>query len=559
MTKKVCTKRALLMSALSLLLCISMLIGSTFAWFTDSVTSGNNKIVAGNLDVVLEYSTDGDTWNAVETTSKVFNDNTLWEPGHREVVMFRVRNAGTLHLKYEMLTTVIEEKGSINVYGDEFELSDYLTLEAFSYSKEALGFDQMVDNFFDSRDVWFQMDEFKFGENMKVNGSTQEMAPGYEHYYFVAITMPETVGNEANYATGNDAPYINFAINLVATQSTYESDSFDNQYDKDASFPVLASAQTIKGAFKTSDGTDITKKISNIIFGKPADYPEITANYTGTVDGDLTVYQVLNNDNASYTIYYLSDGKVSLPANSKNLFADMSGLKEMDTSNLDMSKVENALCMFANCTNLEKLDTAGWDTSNMTNMQSLFYGCNNLENINVSNWDTSNVTNMRMVFFRCYELSNDILKGVENWDVSNVTNFYSMFKHARGLTSLDLSKWDTSSATTMSHMFANIGGVEELDLSGFDTSKVTDMSWMFYDASKLTTIYVGDGWTTEAVTTTTHPFYNNQVLVGEKGTTWLDVCDMANPNRPWESSAKLEYAIVDGGTTAPGLLTYKAN
>lgn len=239
MTKTKSTKRALLLSALSLLMCVSMLIGSTYAWFTDSVVSGNNIIKAGNLDIVLEYSTDGDTWNTVDATTKVFNDQALWEPGHREVVMFRVRNAGTLHLKYELLTTVIEEKGSVNVYGDEFKLSDYLTLEALSYAKEGLGFDQMVDNFFASRDVWFQMDEFKFGENMKVNGSVQEMAPGYEHYYFVAITMPETVGNEANYATGNDAPYINFAINLVATQYTAESDSFDNQYDKDAKLPIV--------------------------------------------------------------------------------------------------------------------------------------------------------------------------------------------------------------------------------------------------------------------------------------------------------------------------------
>ena len=51
--KKHQTRRALLLSALSLLLCMSMLVGTTFAWFTDSVTSGRNMIAAGNLDVVL--------------------------------------------------------------------------------------------------------------------------------------------------------------------------------------------------------------------------------------------------------------------------------------------------------------------------------------------------------------------------------------------------------------------------------------------------------------------------------------------------------------------------
>ncbi len=323
----------------------------------------------------------------------------------------------------------------------------------------------------------------------------------------------------------------------------------------DVSYEVAP--ETITDAF-VSNGSDIKAKIGKVIFGKPADYPEIVANYTATVSDGVSVYQV-PTDSGNYEVYYLSEDKISAPADSSNLFAEMKTAETIDVSNLDMSQVENALCMFLNCTNLKTLDTENWDMSNVTNMQSLFYGCNKLDNIDVSNWDTSSVTNMRMVFFRCYELPNDVLEGVENWDVSNVTNFYSMFKHARGLTDLDLSKWDTSSATNMSHMFANIGGVQKLDLSSFDTSKVTDMSWMFYDASKLTTILVGDGWTTAALDPAKPTcFYNNQALVGGAGTAWLDVCDMANPARPWESSAKITYAIVDGGTSAPGLLTYKA-
>ena len=325
-------------------------------------------------------------------------------------------------------------------------------------------------------------------------------------------------------------------------------------------FPVILedASAIIKAMTTLTDGTNITTKVSKITYGKPSEYPEIVGGGYESVEVDgVTTYYVPNGSN--YDVYVLAEGVIYAPKNSKNMFNGMTNVTEIDTSNLDFSRVENALGMFVNCSNLESLDTASWDVSNMTNMQSLFYGCNKLEDIDVSNWDTSNVTNMRMVFFRCYELDNEILKGVENWDVSNVTNFYSMFKHARGLTNLDLSNWDTSSATTMSHMFANIGGLEELDLSGFDTSKVTDMSWMFYDASKLTTILVGDGWTTANVdvANTSRPFYNNQALVGGAGTTWLDVCEMANANRPWESSASLDYAIVDGGTSNPGLLTHK--
>ena len=65
-----------------------MLIGSTFAWFTDSVSSGKNRIVAGNLDVELEYY-DGTDWQAVDGNTNVFEEGALWEPGHTEVVYLR--------------------------------------------------------------------------------------------------------------------------------------------------------------------------------------------------------------------------------------------------------------------------------------------------------------------------------------------------------------------------------------------------------------------------------------------------------------------------------------
>ena len=80
------TKHALLASVLSIVMCFAMLIGSTFAWFTDEVKSGMNKIVAGNLDVELEYSLDGTTWTAVNETTNMFKEDALWEPGYTEVV-----------------------------------------------------------------------------------------------------------------------------------------------------------------------------------------------------------------------------------------------------------------------------------------------------------------------------------------------------------------------------------------------------------------------------------------------------------------------------------------
>lgn len=61
MNKRSSTKKALTASIMSMALCTVLLIGATFAWFTDSVNSGTNKIQAGNLDVAFEYSKDGGT------------------------------------------------------------------------------------------------------------------------------------------------------------------------------------------------------------------------------------------------------------------------------------------------------------------------------------------------------------------------------------------------------------------------------------------------------------------------------------------------------------------
>ena len=58
MTNRKVTRRALLLSLLAVVMCIVMLVGTTFAWFTDTASTAVNKIQSGNLDVQLEYSKD---------------------------------------------------------------------------------------------------------------------------------------------------------------------------------------------------------------------------------------------------------------------------------------------------------------------------------------------------------------------------------------------------------------------------------------------------------------------------------------------------------------------
>ena len=105
--KKTQKRHALLMSALSLLLCVSMLVGTTFAWFTDSVTSGVNTIAAGNLDVELYHGKTQNPTDKVNTGTLLFTDVNgkeieLWEPGVVAFTNLKVANVGTLALKYQL-------------------------------------------------------------------------------------------------------------------------------------------------------------------------------------------------------------------------------------------------------------------------------------------------------------------------------------------------------------------------------------------------------------------------------------------------------------------------
>ena len=109
MTTSKNTKRALLSSVLAMVLCAAMLIGTTFAWFTDRVTSGANKIVAGNLDIALSYQNANMTAFAeVEPgTDDLFvaqdGGAILWEPGAAAVTYLKLENVGSLALKLSLI------------------------------------------------------------------------------------------------------------------------------------------------------------------------------------------------------------------------------------------------------------------------------------------------------------------------------------------------------------------------------------------------------------------------------------------------------------------------
>ena len=214
MTKQKSTKRALLMSALALLMCVSMLIGSTFAWFTDSVTSGNNKIQAGTLQIDLELLEEDGTWTSIKDSGKAIFDYDKWEPGYTDVKVLRVTNEGTLALKW------VAKFVSANELTDLANVIDvYVNTAVSAYPEnrsDLTGWTKVgtVADFVNT------ISETTYG-TLEADASAN---------LGIALKMQESAGNKYQ---GMDLGG-SFDIQILATQYTSESDSFDAQYDANA-------------------------------------------------------------------------------------------------------------------------------------------------------------------------------------------------------------------------------------------------------------------------------------------------------------------------------------
>ena len=226
------SKKALLSSAFALVLSVAMLIGTTFAWFTDTASTAVNKIQAGNLDIKLAYknSTTGGEFKEANKETPVFDNNALWEPGHVEYVVLKVSNTGSLALKYKLGINIASETGSTNVNNNAFKLSDYIRFAVLNDDQSSLDRDALVAAATDSKLIkegYSKEDHLLAGENN-------------EKVVTLVVWMPTDVGKEANHKTEVTAPSIDLGISVASTQDTVEKDSFDNTYDKDAVYPIVA-------------------------------------------------------------------------------------------------------------------------------------------------------------------------------------------------------------------------------------------------------------------------------------------------------------------------------
>ena len=269
------TKRSLITSALALFMCVAMLAGPTFAWFTDSVTSSNNIITSGNLDVEFEYW-NGTAWVDVDGASDILS-NQLWEPGAAEVAYLRVANAGSLALKYQLGINIVDETPGVNAAGAPFLLSDYIMFGVDAIQADA---DKKPATFAAREDaiaaVAADADIISAGYN-----EADMLAPNAEFYLALVIYMPTTVGNDANH-NGVDVPSIDLGLNIFATQAAAEEDAFDETYDEDAWMPEMKvyTPEDLQAALTTAvAGTEIVLE-NDIVLTESLVIPATATTYS---------------------------------------------------------------------------------------------------------------------------------------------------------------------------------------------------------------------------------------------------------------------------------------
>lgn len=245
MKRKNTTRNALFTSILSLLLCVSMLVGTTFAWFTDSVISGTNVIAAGNLDVEL-YHADKDDADYVKATTELFNDITLWEPGVVVYENFTVENKGNLALKYELSINFSNATDN----GKGGTLADVLKVA-------------VVEGGFNGDRAAAQ--KLNYNATLESFTLTGELEGDEKSnvYGIVVYWEPSDMDNDYNMNNGRtEVLSIDLGVNLFATQEMYEEDSFDETYDYDATYTAEVATLSEKLAAAKS-GDVITFNLSH--------------------------------------------------------------------------------------------------------------------------------------------------------------------------------------------------------------------------------------------------------------------------------------------------------
>lgn len=276
MKRRNVTRNALFTSILALLMCVSMLVSTTFAWFTDEVVTGMNTIAAGNLDV--ELYANGEQVKA-DTPLFKLEDPNLWEPGVVVYENLQVANVGTLALQYQMSLNF----GSENDLNGR-KLSEVLKVAVIDKIAEGATRTEVLAAAKASAQVGSLADFSMTGELEAGKSSDEQTVVIFWEPNDNATDNLYNVNN--GHETSDKQPlHIEFGVKLFANQNTVEKDSFDENYDESAVVP---------------DGAAVVRSEDELIAALSGDQPVFVAEAFGITKAiEISVDAVISGNGAT--------------------------------------------------------------------------------------------------------------------------------------------------------------------------------------------------------------------------------------------------------------------
>ena len=357
MTKKMSAKRALISSLLVMAMCFSMLVGSTFAWFTDSVTSAGNIIKSGTLDIAFQWAdgtADPAAANWKDASTGAIFDYALWEPGYVQVRHIKISNEGSLALKYKVR---ISANGTVDALADVIDV--YYIDPAVQVADRADLAD--VTPIGSLTQALAGMDNTATGA-LAPKGKEDNTLKNSSETITIALKMRESAGNEyQNMQIGT-----NFTIQLVATQYTFEEDSFNELYDEGATLdfaPVVSPA-----AFTDALSQGLSASLENdVALGEVyqvATNQNVVINGNGNTLSSDTGTRVINLDTAEGASVTLNDVVVDAADKERAISVYNSPNAEIDinssTLDADYYTVNVASNAPGTTLNVENTTITGW-------------------------------------------------------------------------------------------------------------------------------------------------------------------------------------------------------
>lgn len=218
MKRKFTKKHALIVSLCLLLIWSILGTSATLAWFTDTTPVARNSFLVGLLKMDVSYKNDLITdYTPVDSQTAVFNDEALYEPNYTQVVYLKVDNTGTMAFDYKLAVDAYDYDDSVNVYGGNLHLPDYLRFGVLFGDEEAQ-LERDVAQALATEDKTSVIEQFQRLNNYSKLDEVS-VQPGDTRYVAIIIYMPREVGNEANYRKGETPPQVKLGITVYAQQS----------------------------------------------------------------------------------------------------------------------------------------------------------------------------------------------------------------------------------------------------------------------------------------------------------------------------------------------------